>query len=215
MYRVRVDEVDGFEIKELLTLTQSQRYVVVHHQLPKGNPHYHAWITTDLKDANFRKKLKQQFPMLQKTDYSIKKCDEDRINEYIQYMFNTKHGNQWKLVDKSNFDDTVLSGLMEAAQEISDDYKQRHKKSKGITIYELATEINDIYKKTYLSEHSSREQYIRCLEIAIKTCHKHKKAFEENLLRRLVTTAITLDSEQGRHTIITKIIQKEFRDINI
>lgn len=215
MYRIRIDEVQGFSVEGFIQLCNPKRYVIVHHQLPTGNPHFHAFIDTDVKNANLRKKIKTAFPLLQKSDYSIKNCDDDRINEYVQYMFNTKHGNRWRLVDKSNFSDSVLNSLMEAAKEISDDFTERRKKRKDPTIYDLAVEINDTYKKIYLAEHSSLEQYTRYLEIAIKVCHNHRKAFEENLLRRLVTTAITIDSGQGRHTIIKKIIDKEFRNINI
>lgn len=215
MFRIRIDIVSDLNSDQLIETCDSLAHVVIRHELPHGNPHYHMWVKTDTKENTLRQRFKRKFGFLKSSDYSIKKCDEERTNEYVQYMFNTKHGNKWELIDTHNFDLKLLDDLKEAAQAISDDYKQHHKKSKSITIYELATEINDTYKKTYLLEHSSREQYVRCLEIAIKICHKHKKAFEENLLRRLVTTAITIDSDQGRHTIIAKIIQKEFRDINI
>lgn len=216
-YRIRVDAVPGFDVDDLLELLQYTKHVTVRHELPNGNPHYHIYAVTEIKDANLRKKLKAKFPMLTKTDYSVKKCDEERINEYVQYMFNTKHGNRWELVNKYNFDDSILDDLMENAKEVSADYIKRHKQKKptGPTIYDLATEVNEEYKRSYFVEHSSKEQYVRYLEISIKICHRHRKAFEENMLRRIVSTAITIDSEQGRHTLISKIIQKEFRDIQL
>lgn len=217
MYRLRIDIVEGFSSEKLVELMpEATSYVVVKHELPKGNPHIHAYMEIDVKEPTLRQRIKRKFDNLKPSDFSIKKCDPNRVNEYVQYMFNTKHGNKSELLNTHNFDDKLLNDLIQAAKKISDDYAAtKVKKSKGITIYELAIEINEIYKKSYLAEHSSIKQYRYYLEIAIKVCHKYRKAFEEHLLRRLVTTAITIDSKQGEFTIIRKIIEKEFKDFQI
>jgi len=215
-YRFRIDALDNLNLDDLVQMSGSAQHVIVKHELPHGNPHYHMYLKTNIKQANFRKKLKALLPNIQKSDYSLKTCDESRINEFVQYMFNTKHNNKWELYDSFNFDNTVLNDCIQAAKSVSADFiKSVSNKQKGPTIYDLAVEINEAYKTGFLQEHNNKEQYRIFLELAIKICHKHRKAFEENMLRRLVSTAITLTSHQGRHTIVRKIMDKEFRNIEL
>jgi len=225
MYRIRVDIVNDLNSDQLLeTCGPAKQAVVVRHELPHGNPHYHFYIANDIKENTLRQRFKRKYPYLKPSDYSIKKCDTNRVNEYIQYMFNTKHGNKWELIDTVNFNDQLLNDLMEAAKKISDDYEEsKPKKSDKPTIYDLAKEVEQRFKQEYnITDNPTEllgkrrvpeeiEQYQIYLEIAIDVCHKYRQPFEEHYLRRLVTTAITLD-KKGTKFMIRKIMAKEFQN---
>lgn len=208
-YRIRVDAVEGFDVDGLLEAVQSTTHVTVRHELPHGNPHYHIYAVSEIKDANLRKRLKAKFPMLTKTDYSVKKCDEERINEYVQYMFNTKHGNRWELVNKSNFDDSILDGLMEAAKEVSAAYVQHHKQKKptGPTLWDLAEQVTIEYNKlTLIGEDYDQKRIIAYTDCAIQVLRHNKKAFDEFLLRKLITTAMS-ESPKGKEMLRYKMLK--------
>lgn len=221
MFRIRVDITNGLNSDTILELCDSKAHVVVRHELPHGNPHYHMWIQTDTKEPTLRQRFIRQ--SICKSDYSIKKCNPDRIDEYVQYMFNTKFGNKWELIDTHNFDNQHLNDLIKNAKEISDDFEERHQQKDKPTIYSLAMEVRNVFKHTYhitdnpLDSLGKRQapdgydEYREHLKIAISVCRKHKQAFEENYLRRLVSTAIC-EGESGRATIMSKIMAKEFPD---
>lgn len=223
MFRVRVDIVNDLNSDDLLEVCGSpDTHVLVRHELPHGNPHFHLWLPTDLTDKAIRQRLDRKFK-LKSTDRSVKICDPNRINEYVQYMFNTKHGNRWEIISVRNFDDKLLNDLIKAAKEISDDFEERNQQKDKPTIYSLAMEVRNVFKHTYhisdnpvenLGKRQAPEgydEYLEHLKIAISVCRKHRQPFEENYLRRLITTAIC-EGESGRKTIISKIMAKEFPD---
>lgn len=211
-YRIRIDEKPELDLPRLMTVLGHESHVIVHHVLPNQiNPHYHIYLVTKLKQANLRKRFKAELPTVQKSDYSIKACDEQRSSEYVQYMFNTKHGNKPTLVSTYNYDLTVLDGLKEAAKNVSENFKQiiNNRVNKGPTMYDLAVQVNDaISPQTVndlgnLNDHvASLEQYI---DTAIDVCHKNKKAFDEFMIRKLVLTARSM-TKSGRRPIREKIL---------
>lgn len=210
LYRLRIDEITGLDTDELLQVCGSVQHVLVRHELPNGNPHFHAYIKTDVKQANLRKKIKTLYPEIQKSDYSLKSCDESRINEYVQYMFNTKHGNTWELYHTLNFDNTVLNDLIKAAQEISTDFEQttKYKKNTGPTIWDIAMEVEEIVNKQLTEEHPKYEvnydeyQWERYrievyTDTTILVMRKHKKAFCDFVLRKVISTAMS-STDKGK-----------------
>lgn len=224
MYRIRLDIINDLNADQLIQACQPTSHVIVRHELPHGNPHYHAYVVSDVKENTLRQRIKRLDLNLKSTDYSIKKCTPDRTNEYVQYMFNTKHGNKWELIDSHNFDDQLLHQLQIQAKAITDEFTH-HKTSKSHkpTMYDLAMEVRQRFTQIHnisnnpvenLGKHQAPEGYIEYrehLELAIKVCRKYNQAFEENYLRRLVTTALC-EGQTGRQTIISKIMNKEFRD---
>lgn len=223
MYRIRIDQND-LQILNVADFTDYESYVLVHHVLPHGNPHFHLYVDTGgTKEQTLRQRIKRHFYNHKSSDYSIKKCDPDRIDEYVQYMFNTKHGNVAKLISKFNFDDDRLNICMENARKVSDDFSEQKKSSKP-TIYDLAMEVKTIMLSRYPTGYQTLldpneyrqppegyEEYAEHLEIAIDVCRKHRQPFEEHYLRRLVSTAIC-ERSTGRRTIVSKILAKEFPD---
>lgn len=225
MYRVRIDIVNDVDIDRLIKISNPTRYVIVRHELPHGNPHFHAFIENDLKENTYRQRIKREFPTIKSTDYSIKKCDYQRVNEYVQYMFNTKHGNVWELYGSHNFDNQLLDGLIQDAKKVSDEFIETRSKpkSKGPTIWDIAQEVSALFDGTnamegnklrytgsgraedFPDDASNEKRMIRVYtEIAIHVLRKHRKAFDEFLLRKVISTAMA-STEQGNEILVRKM----------
>lgn len=217
MFRIRIDIVNDLNSDQLIEVCESEAHVVVRHELPHGNPHFHAWIKTSVKENTIRQRLKRKFGFLKSSDYSIKKCDEERTNEYVQYMFNTKHGNKWELIDTYNFDNQLLDTLKENAQKVADDYadaKSKPKTNTGPTIWELAMETEELFKQRYDKTHCGNDTwaqdryeistYTYC---AVQTLRKHKKAYCEFLVSKIITTAMT-SNDKGMQRLCDKMEKK-------
>lgn len=201
-FRLRIDEQDD---QTLISFVDPYKtYVIVQHTLPHGNPHYHAYIedVMSLSIDAFRARVKRYFKVSKASDYSVKKCDEDKVNEYVQYLHNTKHGNEWRVVAVRNFDTNLLSELQKAAKDISEDFSSRHtreKKPKGPTIFQLAQEVQDMYEETH-EEEISIERYTQC---AISICYKYHKTAEPHMLIKIISTAMAR-SEKGKVVLVQK-----------
>lgn len=217
MYRLRYDIVDNdLDADSLMQVCQTTSHVLVRHELPHGNPHYHAYIATDLKENTLRQRIKRLNPEMKSTDYSIKKCNPAMVNEYVQYMFNTKHGNKWELIDTCNFDNDLINSLIENAQKISKDYelvksKPRHR----ITIWDIAEEVNNLVVEKWISfgrgrmedfpldaEHE-RSIITDYTDMAIHVLRKNQKPFDEYLLRKVLATSMS------NHEFMKDILRKK------
>lgn len=206
-FRVRVDGSSDESVSQFVSTYSSS--VVVHHVLPHGNPHYHMFVDDRMSmsiDA-FRARVKRFFKVTVSSDYSVKKCDDDKVNEYVQYLFNTKHGNQSRLVCVVNFDDDVLLECKESAKEVSEDYEkrtlEREKKKKDVTIFQLAEEVRD-----YVEE-SHSDGIAAYTEAAIKVCHRHRRCCEPNMLIKIVSTARSFRDKE----FLVKRVQEYFREL--
>lgn len=185
-FRVRIDGQDDLKV-----IQYSEPYVssvIVHHILPHGNPHYHLYIedAMSLSIDAFRQRVKRYFKPEHRSDYSVKVCDEDKEHEYIQYLFNTKHGNTARLVFHK-YDSNLLTSLKEAAQDVTRDFEARaeKRKQKGPTIYDIAEEVRDIVSQTHEDDLSIQGYTQICIDVL----HKHRKPCEPNMLIKLVSTA--------------------------
>lgn len=186
-YRIRIDlKEDQQQYLVDWCKLSSIQHVIVYHVLPHGNPHYHIYMDAPMcftEDA-MRQRIKRVFKIEKRGDYSVKKCDDGREDEYISYMFNTKHGNVASLI-ADNVGGERIAKCLSAAQEISDDFNvrkaERQRKSKGITVYELAEEV-----ATNIHEDATIEDYTK---LAISVCHAHRKCCEPNMLIKIVATS--------------------------
>lgn len=221
MFRIRLDIVNDLNSDDLLEVCGNPiTNVIVRHELPHGNPHYHAFIETDIKDNTLRQRFKRKFPYLKSTDFSIKKCDPARVDEYVQYMFNTKKGNKWELINVSNFEEARLKNLIEAAKKVAEEYADSLTKP---TIYQLAMEVRNRFTHKFGTSNNPVEQlgkrrellpegyeeFKNHLIIAIDVCRYYKQPYEEHFLRRITVTALG-ESYTGRQTIVNKIMNREF-----
>lgn len=209
MFRVRIDGHDDDNVSKFFEPYKS--CVLVHHTLPHGNPHYHAYVNATNNTIGidaFRARVKRYFKPESRTDYSVKKCDDDKINEYVQYLFNTKHGNQSRVVLVNNFDNDLLNSLREDAKAISDDYQRRttiRKESKGVTIYQLGEELGDLIEQNHIIEPTMRDYTLH----AIQVCRKHMKPCDRNMLIKIVSVAMSR-SDSGKEVLV-KSVQEYFR----
>lgn len=204
MFRLRIDGVNDELAKKFMESYKS--HVLVHHVLPHGNPHYHAYVDASNKiigiDA-FRARVKRHFLPQDRTEYSVKKCDSDKVNEYVQYLFNTKHGNESRTVSVSNFDNDVLLACQQSAKDVSMDYEKRtreRKESKGPTIYQLGEELGDIIEQNHIEEPTVREYTTH----AIAVCRKHQRPCDRNMLVKIVSVAMSRN-ESGRDMLVKSV----------
>lgn len=218
MFRLRIDIINDLNSDKLIEVCQPTSHVIVRHELPTGNPHYHAYIATELKENTLRQRIKRIDKDLKSTDYSIKKCNPEMINEYVQYMFNTKHGNKWELIDSLNFDNNLINTLIENAKKVSDDYETSKSKSTRITIWDMAEEVDrliqdkwqafgngraDDFPMETTQQHNIITEYT---DMAIVVLRRHKKPHDEYLLRKLITTSIS-NYEFGKSILRSKMIR--------
>lgn len=223
MFRVRLDLLQSNDDATLVKIIsevifrEALELVSVKHVLPHGNPHYHAYAKTDQKEPTIRQRIKRLG--FSASDFSLKKCDETRKDEYIQYLFNQKHGNLATIADVRNISSEYLSQLQAQAELVALQFKNDHpaKRISKPTVSDYATEI----KETFIEQYRPSEirynydvphgalLYKAYLEIAIRICNKYNQPFEEHYLRRLVATAMC-KTESGKAVIISKIMDKEF-----
>lgn len=217
MYRIRYDIVDSdLDADSLIQACQTTSHVLVRHELPHGNPHYHVYIATELKENTLRQRIKRLNPEMKSSDYSIKKCNPSMINEYVQYLFNTKHGNVWELIDTHNFDNDLINSLIENAKKISEDYELvKSKPNHRITIWDMAEQVNDLVVEKWIAMGNGRkedfpldsdhEQQIISdyTDMAIFVLRKHRKPFDEYLLRKVLATSMS------NHEFMKDILRKK------
>lgn len=214
MFRIRLDEKNGLDVPQYIDTMGATTYVLVHHVLPHGNPHYHAYLELDIKENTLRQRIKRLGYI--SSDFSIKKCHSERRDEYIQYLFNQKHNNVATLIKSHNFDDQLLHQLQVQAESIAREYEDSKttKRTSRPTIYDLAEEVsqrlNQAIPMYNRNRHEFREIYRKALIIGIEVCKKHRQPFEEHYLRRLTVTAIAINDSNKSIGIVDKIMSKEF-----
>ena len=127
-FRVRIDgETD--ELVMQFFKEHTTKYLLVHHVLPSGNPHYHAYCETHYSQGNFSNKIKSVLGVAG-GDYSNKTCDPDRVHEYLSYLFNTKNGNEWRKVSSLAFSILDIKVAQEHAQLVAKEFAARMKLKK-------------------------------------------------------------------------------------
>jgi len=116
MLRVRIDLAED-QIQRALSFVvrTCERYILVQHILPHGNPHVHYFAYTNISQGNYSNKIKEEFKV-SKDEYCVQKCDDDRKIEYFSYLFNTKHGNVATLVKYEGFSPIDIATYRENAK---------------------------------------------------------------------------------------------------
>lgn len=225
MFRVRVDiknEVDPVGVVE-----DNDQYVIVKHLLPHGNPHYHFYIkpNKDYKINAYRQRIKRFFGV-DTDEYSVKQCDAKRVNEYLQYLFNSKHGNTSSL-HAHNISENEIQQAIEGARLVQQDFEERQTKRKNEssnkpTIYDMAEEIyelahNELQNTVYVNQMEDYVDYQSCephayvpvfTRHAIKVLQRNRQPFDYFYLRKVIITATSMDSKLRRN--IEKRVLKYF-----
>jgi len=216
LFRIRVDEGTSAPTgpsfrDQLVAYLKEKPHVLVHHVLPHGNPHYHAYVdhTMIFKSiAAYKyqwKKLAFVKP-LTPNDWSIKECSPDRIPEYLAYLFNTKHGNVATLVS-STIDVTQPQA---SAKAVSDDFAiradLRKDKKQSVTTWDMAQELKEWIDK-HESDHDWRQDMVA---EAIEIHRRYHKSFCSFSLTRMIQTAMGT-SQTRKNYVISEVMDKLFK----
>lgn len=135
LYRLRADGDDDQKVIQFLK-KHSTRWLLVHHVLPTGNPHYHAYVETHLTQGNLSNYVKKELGV-SKGDYSNKSCAEDRKHEYLSYLFNTKKGNVSRYVSSEEFTLLDIKTYQDNAKTIAEEFQERMTQNGKKTQYEI------------------------------------------------------------------------------
>lgn len=206
-FRLRIDEICPDMTERLSGFFAGTEHVLVKHVLPHGNPHYHIYYDNPMIMSV--PALRYQIDKLttcKGPQRSIKECDETRKDEYIQYLFNTKHGNISTTISSS----IQLDDYIKKAKEVSEDFAKSRIKAKRpeVTLWEMAEEVRALcVTDNPTSEYELYRQYI---EAAIDVCRKHKKTYTDFSIQRLVQTAITCNKDT-RDTFVKNVMDRIFK----
>jgi len=198
LFRVRIDEIDSTSPEALTQwcAKNSRDYVVMHHHVHL-NKHYHLYLDAPMvmSPQSLRYKLKTHFE-LQNTQYSVGVCDEERLAEYLSYLYNTKHGNVATLI-ATTLGDEVMQTAHDSAQVITQAYKvEREKKPKAKSLYDIAKEVNELCANDCTKTDIIVE--------AIRLLHKYCKCHDSYLVRKVVETVLSMkDPEAYAKFILT------------
>lgn len=131
-FRVRVDGSSDEVLRDFVKKT-CERYILVHHVLPHGNPHYHFYAETRYSQGNYSTMIKKACDV-KGAAYSNETCDYDRRFEYFSYLFNTKKGNVPRLVEYEGFSPIDIETYRANAQTIEKEFQAKLKTSKKTQI---------------------------------------------------------------------------------
>lgn len=211
MFRVRVDEIVPDMKERLSTFFSDKEHVLVHHVLPNGkNPHFHVFLNTELflSIQAFRYQF-QKLTNAKGPEMSIKQCDIERKDEYIQYLFNRKHGNTPTLISTTIDTANHEANALKVAEDFSSSVKKTKKKNDEITNWEISEKVRELIfaREDPLSEY---EIYSQAIDAAIDVCRKHKKTYTDFSIVRLVQTAITSDKNY-RENFKKSVMERMFK----
>lgn len=184
MYRIRIDDVNDVATKVTEWVgIHSQRYFVMHH-LVNANSHFHLYMDSPMTMSApaMRYKVKTKFN-LSNVQYSVKLCDESRVNEYLQYLFNTKHGNVATIVTH-NFDNNTVDKCRSDANRVSEEFSATRKTKTAKSLYEIAIECRDTVADV--------RDLGQIIKKSIFLLHKYCKCHDRFLVMKLVQTVQSL-----------------------
>lgn len=210
--RLRVDEITldmGQRFLEMIKRHLPTDYVVVRHVLPGGkNPHFHAYVNCPMMMSASGMRYYMDKLGVKGSDRSVKECDEERVDEYIQYMFNRKHGNTWMLVE-STIDTTTHQ---QAAEQVADEFEERQRakssrKKTEPTTWDLAEEVRMKLSVDNREPLSEAQLYEWATDYAIDACRKARKTYTDFSIQRIVQTAVTANKE-SRHLFTQRVVAR-------
>lgn len=198
--RLRVDDLNpemGSRFLEMLKKHLPTDYVVVRHVLPGGrNPHYHAYVNCPMMMHVSGMRYWVDKLGVKGPDRSVKECDEERVDEYIQYLFNRKHGNVWYLIE-STIDTTAHQA---AAAQVADEFQERQRakssrKTTEPTTWDLAEQVRSSLSVDNREPLSEAQLYEWATDYAIDACRRARKTYTDFSIQRIVQTAVTASKE--------------------
>lgn len=207
LYRIRIDcRIQEDQLRSFFNSYND--IVIVHHQLPKGNPHWHLYLNTERwkSPQSIRYSLRTQFPNLRggkNGDYAIGLCDIDRIDEYLQYLFNRKHGNIPTLV----FSTIDLTNHKKRADEVASDFMEKYGDKTDITNYDISKMLAEYIRTNGLNQWSYDDKQM-VVRQAINLHNQYSKSYCEYSLQKVITTAMGLTD--WRSVVEANVFNKMF-----
>lgn len=199
-FRIRVDINSEFTDDKLVKFMSGYSAIAVRHDV-NANPHFHAYIDAPMVMScpAMRARVDSMFKV-KGTDRSVKQCDDDRVLEFVQYLFNTKHGNVATLLFNNTISDTDLATCISKADDVAKEYervtREQRAKRDVITQYDLAQEIADT-----VPESATIKDYT---VTAIAVMNRHRKAFCDFSLRKVIFTAMC-HREKGKDALVRRM----------
>lgn len=211
LFRIRID-VEGVDpgvcprSQVIEAWVKEFDHVLVHHVLGVRNPHYHIFLDAPYKSVQSCRYHVDKMSGAKGPERSVTECDEARKDEYIQYLFNRKKGNKPTL--RSSTVDTT--GHQQRALEVKEEFDlvQKEKKSTGPTAWDLAQETV-VLAKSRIEEDRAANDYAThvYIDACIDVHRKHKKAYCDFSLLKVVTTALG-ETPHGRQAIVERLSKR-------
>lgn len=210
LFRIRIDSTTLPRDVAIETWVKGFEHVLVRHILPGNrNRHYHIFLDAPFNSEQACRYHVDKVSQSKGPERSVKECDPTRKDEYIQYLFNHKHGNQWRLVS-STIDTTEHQ---RKALEVKEDFdaqraQSSRKKTTGPTVWELVEETVAL-ATSRIEEDRITSEYINKVYVdsAIDVHRKHRKAFCDYSLLRVVQTALS-GTTHGRQQLINNVLNR-------
>lgn len=200
-FRLRVDEKTEETGTLLLSMIRKYPHVLVKHVLPHGNPHFHAYVfADDVKSCPSYRYTIDQTLGVSGAERSVKKCDDDKIDDYVQYLFNEKHGNRWTLISHT-FDVDIH---VQKAKAVAAAFADRQEKSRVITEWDMAEEL-----RSRVENQSNDLDRSAVIELAIQIRNTHRKTFNDHVLAKMIQTALST-IPRWKHYVIQKAFSRVF-----
>lgn len=204
--RLRVDGAEDEIVIKLLDTTCS-KYLLVHHLPGSGeNPHYHAYLETHIAQGNFSNKVKTTLSV-KGSDLSNKKCDFDKRDDFLSYLWNTKKGNAPRLVKQKGFTEEQIEGYKSKAKEIADTFAKVSRSTKP-TQYDVA---QIVIQKCKDSQHETHIWHPRTIyAFTIDTLKEAKMMARPNHIRDIIATVMAYSGNNNAEKLIEDISLKYF-----
>lgn len=198
-FRIRVDQIKPNTVdllKEMLK-TSAQHVLVYHLDREGRNPHYHAYVedTRFLSAQAYRYHVDSRLGV-KGPERSVKACDDERVDEYIQYLFHEKHGNRAILIEATLDVGVHRQKAKEVAQEFEKVKSKKARKTREEpTTWDLAEQVREQLAADNRDPLSEAELYEWATDYAIEVCRKARKTFTDFSIQRIVQTAVTANKE--------------------
>jgi len=191
-YRIRVDAVTAFSMVDLdrYLLKYATAYLLVRHEPVKTDVHYHIWMSSAHAEVTVRMMLTKHMPYLKGNGgHSISACDPLRKDEYLQYLFNRKHGNLATYVS-----DVGVS-----------DWQDFQLKSNQCTVEFIKNKKGTYSKNDCIEElisHGREWNEDDLFDAIMVTVRRHKTVFSINAIRDvIVAVAYHSGTQAAKHTV--------------
>jgi hypothetical protein len=142
-----------------------------------------------MDQANFSKYIKRHLDV-SGTDYSNKKCDTDRKDEYLSYLFNTKKGNVSRLVSSKDFTESQIEVAKASAESIATAYEARKKKFGPITQFGIVVKAIERLKSNSMLFNPST-----IYDEVVQISKDHGKVIRYGQLRDMISTALAFSDD--------------------